>query len=106
VSEKTRVVYLCDGMVPDCRKTFCYKRGGKCRHTADASHALNPADKRKFEQDDRGHLFEMDNPRQEGKTGTSPTLRRLAHEARNFVREHWIVILSILMSTVAFIRAS
>ena len=36
-----KVFYLCDGNVPECKKTFCYQNGGECRHTSDIKHALN-----------------------------------------------------------------
>lgn len=38
------VLYMCDGMVPGCRKSNCYKNDGLCRHTKDISHAVNFAD--------------------------------------------------------------
>lgn len=51
------ILYLCDGDVPTCRKDECYKRGGECRHTTDATHALNP-EPRNLVQDDQGSLWE------------------------------------------------
>ena len=37
----TVMLYVCDGKVPACAKTFCYYNGtGECRHTTDESHAL------------------------------------------------------------------
>ena len=36
-----KVMYLCDGEVPECEKTSCYKNGGPCRHTTDVDHAMN-----------------------------------------------------------------
>jgi len=55
------VLYLCDGDVPGCRKTGCYKRGGECRHTTDISHALNPDGKRCFAPpNEMGQLWEKD----------------------------------------------
>jgi len=36
-----KVFYLCDGEVPECTKTSCYKNGGPCRHTSNASYAKN-----------------------------------------------------------------
>ena len=36
-------LYVCDGKVPACAKTFCHYNGtGDCRHTTDESHALYP----------------------------------------------------------------
>lgn len=33
-------LYVCDGKVPDCKKTACAFNGkGDCMHTADKSHA-------------------------------------------------------------------
>lgn len=41
---KYEYLYVCDGQVPDCKKTHCHYNGtGKCRHTQDESHALYPA---------------------------------------------------------------
>ena len=60
--ENTKTVnhlYLCDGEVPSCSKTACYKRGLECRHTTDVTHALNP-EPRHFEPDDCGHLWEKE----------------------------------------------
>ena len=35
------MLYVCDGKVPACAKTFCHYNGtGDCRHTTDESHAL------------------------------------------------------------------
>ena len=34
-------MYLCDGKVPECKKTSCYLNGGYCWHTSDISHAIN-----------------------------------------------------------------
>lgn len=38
-----RIMYLCDGNVPECKKTHCYKNtdGEACRHTSDVKHAVN-----------------------------------------------------------------
>ncbi len=37
-----RVLYLCDGEKPECKKSMCYKNGrGECRHTTDVKHAIN-----------------------------------------------------------------
>mgnify|MGYP004547598279 FL=1 len=39
-----KVFYLCDGEVPECTKTHCYKREGEaepCRHTTNVAHAIN-----------------------------------------------------------------
>ena len=37
----TRVLYLCDGMIPECKKSGCYKKGGPCKHTSNINHAVN-----------------------------------------------------------------
>lgn len=35
-----RKLYVCDGKVPECKKTACAFNGtGDCMHTADKSHA-------------------------------------------------------------------
>ena len=40
---KYEYLYVCDGQVPDCKKTHCHYNGtGRCRHTTDKSHALYP----------------------------------------------------------------
>lgn len=43
--EKGKVLYLCNGEVPYCEKTICYKvkppYGGVCKHTTDVRYALN-----------------------------------------------------------------
>ena len=38
-----KVFFLCDGNVPECKKTHCYKQtdDDPCRHTSDISHAIN-----------------------------------------------------------------
>ena len=36
-----KVLFLCDGEVPGCTKTNCYKNDGICRLTMDATHAVN-----------------------------------------------------------------
>ncbi len=38
-----KILYLCDGMVPECSKTHCYKNTDEdpCRHTSDINHAVN-----------------------------------------------------------------
>lgn len=38
---QTKVFYLCDGAVPECKQRNCYKTGGSCRHTTDVYHAVN-----------------------------------------------------------------
>lgn len=36
------VLYLCDGKVPDCEKTYCAHNGmGDCRHTTQLEHAMH-----------------------------------------------------------------
>ena len=54
---KNTILYLCDGDIPTCRKDECYKRGGECRHTTDADHALNP-EPRNLVPDEQGNLVE------------------------------------------------
>ena len=45
--EQKRVFYLCDGIVPTCKKNTCYKNPEKkntcppCNYTSDIKHALN-----------------------------------------------------------------
>ena len=41
--KEQEIWYLCDGNVPECKKTKCYKQVGKngCRHTSDIKHAAN-----------------------------------------------------------------
>lgn len=43
--EERKIAYLCNGEVPYCEKTICYKtkpsNGGVCKHTADVRYALN-----------------------------------------------------------------
>lgn len=51
------ILHLCDGDVPTCRKDECYKRGGECRHTTDATHALNQ-EPRSLVPDEQGNLWE------------------------------------------------
>lgn len=51
------ILYLCDGAVEACPKTGCYKRGHECRHTTDATHALNP-EPRNLIPDEQGNLWE------------------------------------------------
>lgn len=38
-----KIMYLCDGEVPSCKKMHCYKKTDDtpCRHTSDINHALN-----------------------------------------------------------------
>ena len=54
---KNTILYLCDGDIPTCRMDECYKRGGECRHTTDADHALNP-EPRSLVPDEQGNLWE------------------------------------------------
>lgn len=39
--KKKKVFYLCDGKVPECKKTDCYKNGGECKHTSNVEYAVN-----------------------------------------------------------------
>ena len=50
--------YLCDGDVPECKKTGCYKNGGECRHTSDPIHAINF--EHEFKTTARGDFWEID----------------------------------------------
>ena len=34
------ILYLCDGNVESCRKSECYKKGGKCKHTLHRENSL------------------------------------------------------------------
>lgn len=36
-----KIMFLCDGNVPDCPKTNCYRSDGFCKHTSDVKHAVN-----------------------------------------------------------------
>lgn len=36
-----KILFLCDGNVPECKKTHCYKSGGECKCTSDIRHAIN-----------------------------------------------------------------
>lgn len=62
-----KVFYLCDGNVPDCSKTNCYKQiDGSlftCRHTSDVSHAIN------FKKTRDGRYMEKKKRRLGGKKG-------------------------------------
>lgn len=38
----SRVMYLCDGEKPDCKRTHCYKNvQDGCKRTDDINHAIN-----------------------------------------------------------------
>jgi len=39
--DEPRILYLCDGAVPTCSKTHCYRNGGTCFKTSDVEHAVN-----------------------------------------------------------------
>lgn len=42
--EAQKILFLCDGEVPDCRKEHCYKKADDldaCHHTSDVTHALH-----------------------------------------------------------------
>ena len=39
--DEHRILYLCDGAVPTCSKTHCYRNGGTCFKTSDIEHAVN-----------------------------------------------------------------
>lgn len=37
-----KVLYICDGNKPECKKRICFKNKSKgCRHTTDIEHAIN-----------------------------------------------------------------
>lgn len=58
-----KVFYLCDGEVPECAKTRCYKRKGEtdsCRHTTNVAHAINFRQKSKHPD---AAYFENDQPK-------------------------------------------
>ena len=54
---KDRILYLCYGEIPACRKDECYKRGGGCQHTTEVAHVLN-AKPRNLVPDEHGNLWE------------------------------------------------
>lgn len=49
------IYYLCDGKVPDCKKTSCYMHGGGCKRTNCIEHAIN------FEKTKSGCYREKEN---------------------------------------------
>lgn len=44
MEDAKKIFFMCDGDVPECKKTGCYKRGGECMRTSDVRHAVNIAD--------------------------------------------------------------
>lgn len=52
-----KLLYLCDGNIQTCKKDWCYKNGGECKHTTNEEHARNK-DSHNFTPDDRGNLWE------------------------------------------------
>lgn len=54
---ENKIFYLCDGNVPKCTKTHCYKQTNDdtCRHTSDIAHAIN------FEKMKGGYYREKEN---------------------------------------------
>lgn len=56
-----KYVFICNGQKQDCTKTFCLYAGtGTCDHTTSEKYALNPPDKRRFEEKDNRYLWEVD----------------------------------------------
>ena len=55
MEDTKKILYICDGDVPECEKTECYKRGGECKLTSDVRHAVNFVD-----LFDYGFYFEKD----------------------------------------------
>ena len=41
MEDTKKIFFICDGDVPECKKTGCYKRGGECKWTSDVRHAVN-----------------------------------------------------------------
>ena len=41
MEDTKKIFFICDGDVPECEKTECYKRGGECKWTSDVRHAVN-----------------------------------------------------------------
>lgn len=45
--EQKKILYLCDGNIPTCKKSTCYKNAGEndscpvCNYTKDVTHAVN-----------------------------------------------------------------
>lgn len=57
LKDTRKVLYLCDGMVPECRKTRCYYKNpaeNPCKHTSDINHAVNFKDFMEQELKDTG----------------------------------------------------
>ena len=56
-NNQSKTWYLCDGKVPDCKKTHCYykKVEDGCKHTSDINHAVN------FEKTRGGYYREKEN---------------------------------------------
>lgn len=50
MNEVKKVFYLCDGEVPECGKSICYKneisKEGYCKHTTNIGHAINFEDRK------------------------------------------------------------
>lgn len=70
---KEKILYLCDGEVPGCKKTICYKEECEfpyCRHTSDINHAINFRKPRR----EGGNYMEKERPAtQENVTGDETT---------------------------------
>lgn len=44
MEDTKKIFFICDGDVPECKKTGCYKRGGECKWTSDVRHAVSIAE--------------------------------------------------------------
>lgn len=60
MEDTKKIFFICDGDVPECEKTECYKRGGECKWTSDFRHAVNFGD-----LFDYGVYFEKDRDTEE-----------------------------------------
>ncbi len=39
MKENETVLYLCNGYIPDCKRSECYLNGGECHHTSNIEYA-------------------------------------------------------------------
>lgn len=63
-----RILFLCDGEVPTCRKKNCYRKidaSDSCCHTSDVTHAIH------FKLNRTGRIY-----REEPQLGTAALLER------------------------------
>lgn len=61
----TKRLYICDGKVPTCHKTFCaYNGTGDCMHTSNIKHARykSPREWRVYKSGSETILFERERP--------------------------------------------